>query len=506
MGSTFAGLNTMVRGLNANQLSLSTVGHNITNATTTGYSRQSVNLVATPSETTPTVYGDAQLGTGVDASSITRARDIYADKQFWSENSNQEYYDTRQANYTKVEAIYSDTDSTGLQSKMADFWKSWQTLGTAGGADSYTNRVSVYDKGNATAQSINTYATELQSQIKSEYDDMNLKVNQVNEITSQILSLNKSILQTEATGGTANDLRDQRDNQVDELSKYVKTSVQVNSNGSYSIVSNGNTLVDSTNRLELETTPVANAAYGVNDYTIQIKATGTTYEPGNGSLKGLQDSIAENKDSMDDLSKMAGFFLTTFNDQHKAGYGIDSAATTGTNFFGTSGTVYTWNAANSQVEAGGTALNTIDTIKALAVNTDLSTTAGKNLIAARGKLADGTTEGTAGTGNAVLLSNLFSKASATATSLGTVSLNDYYTGMTSSLGSKSNAVDARVTQQTEIMTTITNSRQSTSGVNWDEELTNMLKFQQGYSASSRCLTTMDSMLDKLINSTGMVGR
>ena len=76
MGSTFAGLNTMVRGLNANQLSLSTVGHNITNATTTGYSRQVVNLVATPSETTPTVYGDAQLGTGVDASSITRARDV----------------------------------------------------------------------------------------------------------------------------------------------------------------------------------------------------------------------------------------------------------------------------------------------------------------------------------------------------------------------------------------------------------------------------------------------
>jgi flagellar hook-associated protein 1 len=507
MGSTFAGLNTMVRGLNANQLSLSTVGHNITNATTTGYSRQSVNLVATPSETTPTIYGDAQLGTGVDASSITRARDIYADKQFWSENSNQEYYNTRQTNYTKVEAIYSDTDSTGLQSKLSAFWKSLQTLGTTGGGDSYTNRVSVYDSGNEAAQSINTYATELQSQIKSEYDDMNLKVSKVNEITSEILNLNKSILQTEATGGTANDLRDQRDSQVDELSKYVKTNVQVNSNGSYSIVSNGNTLVDDTNRLELETTPVANAAYGVTDYTIQIKATGTTYEPGNGSLQGLQDSIAENKDAMDDLSKMAAFFLTTFNDQHKAGYGIDSATTTGTNFFGTSGTVYTWDTANSQVKAGTTALNTIDTIKALAVNTDLSTAAGKNLIAARGKLADGvTTEGTAGTGNAVLLSNLFSKASSTATSLGTVSLNDYYTGLTSSLGSKSNALDARVTQQTEVMATITNSRQSTSGVNWDEELTNMLKFQQGYSASSRCLTTMDSMLDKLINSTGMVGR
>ena len=56
------------------------------------------------------------------------------------------------------------------------------------------------------------------------------------------------------------------------------------------------------------------------------------------------------------------------------------------------------------------------------------------------------------------------------------------------------------------MTQITNWRSSTSGVNWNEELTNMIKFQQGYSACSRCLTTMDSMLDKLINSTGEVGR
>ena len=56
------------------------------------------------------------------------------------------------------------------------------------------------------------------------------------------------------------------------------------------------------------------------------------------------------------------------------------------------------------------------------------------------------------------------------------------------------------------MTQIENLRESTSGVNWDEELTNMITYQQGYAACSRCLTTMDEMLDKLINGTGVVGR
>ncbi len=522
MGSTFSGLNTMVKGLSANQLSLNTIGHNITNASTTGYSRQSVNLGATDSELAPSFYGEVQVGTGVSATSITRARDVYADKQYWSENSNQSYYDARQTNYSKVETIYNDSDSTGMKSKLSAFWSSWQTLGTTSGADSYTNRVAVYETGTEAAQSINTAATSMQSQIKSQYDDMKLKVDRINEITTQILKLNKNIVQTEANGSSSNDLRDSRDNLVDELSGYVKTSVTENSDGTYSVVSNGNTLVNGKSRLTLECddkTATTNANYGVTDYAITIKETGTIYDPGNGELKGMQDSIDEDKKSMDSLASMASFFLTTFNDQHKAGYGIDTANTTGTNFFGTDGTSYALDSTKTQVTAGGTTLSAIDTIKALSVNTALSSVSGKNLIATRGKTTSGAIEGTAGCANAVLLSNLFNKPLTTTTTtgsvtvttpvttaLGTISLNDYYTGMMSSLGNKSDAINSKVAQQQDIMTAITSNRQSTSGVNWDEELTNMIKFQQGYSASSRCLTTMDSMLEKLISSTGMVGR
>ena len=90
--------------------------------------------------------------------------------------------------------------------------------------------------------------------------------------------------------------------------------------------------------------------------------------------------------------------------------------------------------------------------------------------------------------------------------IGTVSLFSYYNSQMTLMGSRSEAMKHNVDFQDNVMTQVSNLRESTSGVNWDEELTNMIMFQQGYGACSRCLTTMDEMLDKLINGTRTVGR
>ena len=87
-----------------------------------------------------------------------------------------------------------------------------------------------------------------------------------------------------------------------------------------------------------------------------------------------------------------------------------------------------------------------------------------------------------------------------------MSFYSYYNTSMTTLGSSTENMNNKVEFQSDLMTQITNLRESTSGVNWDEELTNMITFQQGYAACSRCLTTMDEMLDRLINSTGVVGR
>lgn len=547
MRSTFAGLNTMVRGINSNQLSLDTVGHNISNASTTGYSRQSVNLAATMAQEVSSMYGTSLVGSGVDSTSIVRARNVYADKQYWRESADNSYYATRQTDYDKIEAVFDDSDSTGIQNAMESFYKSWSELSTS--ASTSSARVSVVENGKEFADKLATSAESMQKQIEANYDDLKTNVTKVNDLTDQIVKLNKNIATVEASGGSANDLRDQRDNLTDELSTYASINVyEDNNTGMYTIVSNGTSLVNGITKLNLQVSePITNTAYGINDYQIQIKETGTSFDGGNGKLKGNLDAVAEDKNYMDKLSNMAAFMMTTFNDQHKAGAGIDSDATTNLNFYGDSDKSYSWDATNNAVIAAdittttgtdssgnktvtttaagtSTTLKGIQIINALKVNSKLTETNGENLVAARALTSTSTTtgtttvrtitdtNGTADGSNSVLMSALFNSTQSNTTnttstrSIGQISLESYYNNAMSALGVDSSSMDTRVTSQEDVMTQITNWRSSTSGVNWNEELTNMIKFQQGYSACSRCLTTMDSMLDKLINSTGEVGR
>jgi len=568
MRSTFAGLNTMVGGINTNRLSLDTVGHNITNASTTGYSRQSVNQAATNAQEVYSIYGTQLVGTGVDSLSITRARNIYADKQYWKENGDNSYYTAQQTNYSKLEAIFNDSDDTGVENAMTKFYKAWSEVSTS--ASTSTTRQTVIDAGSTFSDRLSTAAKQVQQQITSNYDDIKLNVTKVNTITDQIVALNKNIASLESTGANANDLRDQRDNLVDTLSGYVNTNVYQEANGMYTIVSNGASLVSGISKLNLKVSDATpSTQYGINDYSLQIEETGTTFTAGSGTLQSEVDAIQTDKGYIDKLANMAGFMMTTLNDQHKAGYGMNGSTIdktkTDINFYGDNDTTYTWDDTNQAVVATpktGTATNLkgVQIINAMTVNSKLTGSDGANYLAATGGTVEsgypqtttatvaagtansfsvttdastgektmtsttvsGTTATTVvtkytpnGTGdgsNAVLISALFNSTKANTVntagtrSIGDISLNSYYNESMTNLGSLSEAMNSKVSAQGDIMTQVESWRSSTSGVNWNEELTNMIKFQQGFSACSRCLTTMDEMLDKLVNSTGTVGR
>ena len=566
MRSTFAGLNTMVRGIQNNQLSLDTVGHNITNASTEGYSRQRVDSAATNYQQRPSLYGGVYVGGGVDVVALNRARDIYADKQYWSENSTQHLYKTYKTNYDKVETVFNDAKKTGILNAMQQFYSSWVNLSDY--ASDAASRTSVLTKGNNLVDRIKTGARQLQDQIAAQYDEMRTQLDKVNSLTEEIARLNNNIMLAEATSGRANDLRDQRDLMVDRLSEITNVNVYEEANGQYTVVSNGLTLVQRDSRLTLAMSePIHNVQYGISDYTIRVvEAGGINYIPQGGILKALQDTIVQDKGHIDDLANISATLLTTFNDVHKLGAGIDTDATSWLNFFGRNafhsnetGSNYTgeryswevdpitgdrWLRATAQnvtrtTSAGTTTVTRVDTsnaadihdlrsmqiINRLKVSDELTAPGGQNLIAARQiehantsvpgsysyAVADinGTGDGT----NAVELSKLFNidqagtlNPAGTERPIKTVSINQYYSGIMSRLGANAENVDRKLKQQDDLMTQIEQWRQSTAGVDWNEELSNMLKFQTGYGACSRVLTSMDEMLDRLINSTGVVGR
>ena len=179
MRSTFAGLNTMVSGLNANQIALDTVGHNITNANNDGYSRQRANASATKPETIYTYYGASQLGTGTSVESITRARDEFADRQYWKENANLSQYEAEQYVLGKVETVFEEPSDTGFQTVLNKFWKTFETLGTNG--SDYSARVQVRDAGKELVNSITLARDQLNDLVTDNNTSINKDVDSINQ-------------------------------------------------------------------------------------------------------------------------------------------------------------------------------------------------------------------------------------------------------------------------------------------------------------------------------------
>ena len=606
MQSTFSGLNTMVNGIYTNRLGLNTVGHNISNSNTEGYSRQTAHAAATPSSEVYTLAGASQVGNGSTVTSVIRARDIYADRQFWKENSTNGYYTGKANNYAKIESIFNDSKNTGIQNAMEKFYQAWEDCSTTASSD--TSRQNVINAGQNFAQTLQIAANQVQEQINSLYDDITLSVETMNRLLGQVVELNKNISGIEANGANANDLRDQRDLIVDQLTEMTNITVYETSNGMYTLVSNGTTLVNGITKVDLEmSAPKNNKEYGLNDYDIIIKQTGTIYSPGGGELKAQFEAIAEDKGYIDEVARMATFLLTTLNDQHKAGYGIDGNkdkpfgnanpdddATTGLNFYGESDYEFTWTEADGLVVKNTTTnteekMSGIQIVDLLVVNGELTAVDGHKKLATRsGERASDmgtifyetnalgvyTTDKndpnikTDGSGNVVLVevdlgdklvytangasgpktryttdAALADKAASgypipvdvngtgdgsnavwmatllncendktspevrdSVRAIGKGSLYSYYNTSMTTMGSAASNMNGRVDFQSNVMSQVENLRSSTNGVNWDEELTNMIMFQQGYSACSRCLNAMDECLDKLINGTGTVGR
>ena len=563
MQSTFSGLNTMVNGIYTQRLGLNTVGHNISNSNTKGYSRQTAHAAATPSSEVYTLAGASQVGNGSTVTSVIRARDIYADRQYWKENSTDGYYNGKANNYAKIESIFNDSDNSGVQNAMEKFYQAWQDCSTTASSD--TSRQNVINAGQNFAQSLQIAAKQTKEQIDSLYDDISLSVVKMNRLMGQVVELNKNIAGIEATGAHANDLRDQRDLIVDQLTSMTDITVYESANGMYTLVSNGTTLVNGITKVDLEmSAPKNNTTYSLSDYDIMIKQTGTVYTPGNGELKAQFEAVAEDKGYIDQVANMAAFMFTTLNDQHKAGYGIDGSkdkpfgnanakdnATTGLNFYGESDKAFQWDAKTGKlavydVKTGAKEeLSGMQILEILTVNSELTATDGHKKLATRsgerdtdGKLlyqaaAGGTTtdvtqakkdakgnplpvdvNGTGDGSNAVWIAALFNcerdktspEVNGTDRLIGNGSLYSYYNTSMTTMGSDASNMNGRVKFQSGVMDQVENLRSSTNGVNWDEELSNMITFQQGYSACSRCLSAMDECLDKLINGTGTVGR
>lgn len=228
--STFHTLETGRRGLSAGQASLSTTGHNIANANTKGYSRQQVNTSSAASLEVWTSSGAGQLGTGVSVDSVMRVRDRFLDQQYRGHTAELAQWQTKSETLGNVETILGEPGDNGLNASMGRLWSAWQDL--ASDPSNLAVQAVVKERAQAFADVAKTIDRSMGDLMAGLKEQMTATDKDAQTLISRIEELNKHIVRT---GPQANDLRDERDAAVDELSQLMNIKVTEKADGSYAI-------------------------------------------------------------------------------------------------------------------------------------------------------------------------------------------------------------------------------------------------------------------------------
>jgi flagellar hook-associated protein 1 FlgK len=320
-----------VTGLNAANVSLATVSHNIANANTPGYTRQTVSQSAL----VPQELGSTFEGMGVSVDAISRSYNKYLSDQVLSAQSDSSYYSSQLTQLNQVDNIMANT-SVGLSSSMQNYFTSLQTMSQ--NPASLPSRQNVLSSAQALAsqfQSINNRLTQIQDGTNTQ---ITAAVTQINTLATTIAKLNQQISQLApaSSANQPNDLLDQRDQAMLDLNKLVKAAYVRQSDGTFSVfIGNGQTLVQGNATLPLSTQP--NPSNPANVEIIQPNPNGTvTLMSDNlftgGSLGGLL-SFRDNAllDTQTTLGNIAIDFTTSMNYQSQLGLDLNGNA--GTNVF-----------------------------------------------------------------------------------------------------------------------------------------------------------------------------
>lgn len=257
MPSTFLGLNIGKTGLYAYQSALNVTSHNIANAETPGYSRQIQDQRAGTAIRANQLYG--MIGTGVSVTAINQIRNEYYDIKYRQNNTLYGTYATKEQYMSKIENYFNEVNLEGFTTSFNSLYDGLHEL--AKDPSNLTYRVQVLNY----AQSFVEYFNGLSTSMKTIQEECNFEVkntvDQINSLAMQISTIAKQINTLESSGGTANDLRDQRALLVDELSGIVNISVNEqpivdqSTVAYYTIYIDGHLLVDTGNYSTLELIP-----------------------------------------------------------------------------------------------------------------------------------------------------------------------------------------------------------------------------------------------------------
>lgn len=547
-------INSAMSGLSAAQSALNTTSNNISSYNVAGYTRQTTVLAAANS----TLGAGGWVGNGVNVSSIQREYNAFITNQLRSAQSQSSGLTTRYEQVSKLDNMFAST-TNNISTTLQDFFSSLQTL--VSNAEDPAARQTLLGKADGVVNQFKVADQYLRDQDKQINLSISSTVDQINNYTSQIASLNDKISRLTGVGAGAspNDLLDQRDQLVSDLNKLVGVEVNVQDGSTYNItMANGYTLVAGTKSNQLAAVPSSadptrtTVAYVDNVAgNVEIPEKLLT----SGSLGGMLTFRSQDLDqTRNSLNQMALAFADAFNTVHQQG--IDANGDTNKDFFSFGKPAVMANSKNTggaELTASVSKSSAVQATDYRVVKTDSGWQVTRTSDNTTVKLDDGSDDktlmfdgltvsvggaGTANTGDSftvkpvsdtiVNMKVAISSESEIAMGLpddngksigesdnrngqalldlqnskvvgGSKSFSDAYAALVSSIGTKTSTLKSSSTTQASVVTELTEQQQSISGVNLDEEYGNLQLYQQYYLANAQVLQTASTIFDALIN-------
>ncbi len=509
-----------ISGLRNAQSGLSTTGHNMANSDVNGYSRQGniqqSFLYRTYRESK---VGLLQIGLGTDLSEIRQIRNKFFDAEYRDEASTANYYSAKYMTGQEVERIIGELESSyAAQDVISNIWEGLNELtiypdGIETRESFIATCITFLNKMNDIQDGLYKYQINLNDQVKT-------TVGKINDIVSKIDELNEKIVYYEMNGDNANDFRDSRNLLIDELSTYLDITVKDNANGRTDILVEGKELLVNgvSNKIGLRYStpgyPFVEPVFAQSETILPSDAdvislfgdlhtqdlSGGSSNCG-GLLKGIlvsrgdtvgkynsPDSDVDNfliPSVQRDFDNLVNGIVNLLNGAFSSGDTYDLKGGTGVPIF------------IKKVDSGDYTTTNLQVNPTLVDSTD-----GYNYLALSASGAIGDT-----TAILDVMQKWENGIEGFEDDFGNpYSVNNYYRSIVDNLSNEVSEADKYYDQHESLLTSVDNKRQTLSGVSLDEELSYMLKYQYAFQAASKFINVIDSMVDKVVNSMGVVGR
>ncbi len=302
-------LNIGIEGLLAAQAALETVGHNVANANTPGYSRQSLVLGAAPTIR----MADRLIGTGVRAHDVVSVRDLLLDRRILTQRSAMGRLGVTTNGLSDIETLMGEPGTGSLSDRLSGFFAGISRLSSSPG--DMVLRQDALRGGTDLADRFRTLQTDLGKLRSDAAARVAAQVGRINELTGEIATLNRGIASAELGGAQAHDLRDARGQKLAALAEFVDIQVTERQDGTLSVSSAGQVLVAGTARFELQSTNSATAGVSV-----RVRGANQDLKPTGGSLSGLlaltQNVLPARQAKLDELART---LIHAVNKAHSTG-------------------------------------------------------------------------------------------------------------------------------------------------------------------------------------------